>query len=168
MVLLGKRGVGTPVGLLGTWCSVFFAAAVGGFIFGYDLGISGGVTSMTPFLKEFSHLFIGRRSWTNPQIILTLFTSSLYLAVVLSSFFASTVTRRFGRMRTMMLGGTVFFIGAVLNDAAVHLWMLILGRILLGFGVGFANHKQFGRDESKPKSAIVKISTHGKYKRVTT
>ncbi|KAM1054344.1 hypothetical protein ACFX2I_001703 [Malus domestica] len=28
-------------------------AAIGGVIFGYDIGISGGVTSMEPFLKKF-------------------------------------------------------------------------------------------------------------------
>jgi hypothetical protein len=28
-------------------------AAMGGLIFGYDIGISGGVTSMDPFLKKF-------------------------------------------------------------------------------------------------------------------
>ncbi|KAK3031636.1 hypothetical protein RJ639_037384 [Escallonia herrerae] len=138
----GDKGGGYPGRL--TWYVVFssFAAAMGGFIFGYDLGISGGVTSMAPFLREFFPSVYRKEELnqsTNHQV-LTLFTSSLYLAAFLSSFFPSTVTRRFGRRRTMMLGGTVFFIGAVLNAAAVHLWMLILGRILLGFGVGFANH----------------------------
>ncbi|KAH0689334.1 hypothetical protein KY289_016692 [Solanum tuberosum] len=39
----------------------------------------------------------------------------------------------------MFLGGLLFLFGAVLNAAAVHISMLILGRILLGIGVGFAN-----------------------------
>ncbi|KAK3035232.1 hypothetical protein RJ639_033866 [Escallonia herrerae] len=144
----GDKGGGYPGKL--TWYVVLssFAAAMGGFIFGYDLGISGGVTSMAPFLKEFFPSAYQKEelNQSNNQYckfnsqVLTLFTSSLYLAAFLSSFFASTVTRRFGRRRTMMLGGTVFFIGAALNAAAVHLWMLIVGRILLGFGVGFANH----------------------------
>ncbi|KAL5699512.1 hypothetical protein ACHQM5_030401 [Ranunculus cassubicifolius] len=36
----------------GTWFVFFacFVAASGGLIFGYDIGISGGVTSMRPFL----------------------------------------------------------------------------------------------------------------------
>ncbi|XP_047067747.1 sugar transport protein MST6 isoform X2 [Lolium rigidum] len=90
-------------------------AATGGLIFGYDIGISGGVTSMNPFLIKF---FPGvyrqeqeaERNQSNQYCkfdsqLLTIFTSSLYLAALVASFFAATVTRR----------------------------------VLLGIGVGFAN-----------------------------
>lgn len=39
----------------------------------------------------------------------------------------------------MVIAGAWFFIGAVINAAAQDLAMLYLGRIFLGFGVGFAN-----------------------------
>lgn len=70
---------------------------------------------------------------------LTMFTSSLYLAALTSSIFASTVTRTFGRKLSMLFGGILFCAGALVNGFAQHVWMLILGRILLGFGIGFAN-----------------------------
>ena len=70
---------------------------------------------------------------------LTMFTSSLYLAALLSSLVASTVTRKFGRKLSMLFGGVLFFAGALINGLAQGVWMLILGRILLGFGIGFAN-----------------------------
>lgn len=70
---------------------------------------------------------------------LTLFTSSLYLAALISSLVASTVTRRFGRKLSMFFGGILFLAGALINGFAKGVWMLILGRILLGFGIGFAN-----------------------------
>lgn len=70
---------------------------------------------------------------------LTLFTSSLYLAALIASFFASTVTRVFGRKWSMFGGGVTFLVGSALNGAAVNVLMLILGRILLGVGIGFAN-----------------------------
>ena len=35
----------------------------------------------------------------------------------------------------MMIGGILFIIGAALQAGAVHLAMLIVGRIMLGFGV---------------------------------
>ncbi|CAH1433136.1 unnamed protein product [Lactuca virosa] len=40
-----------------TWYFIFasIVAALGGSLFGYDLGVSGGVTSMDHFLKEFFH-----------------------------------------------------------------------------------------------------------------
>lgn len=67
------------------------------------------------------------------------FTSSLYLAGLVSTFFASWVTRRYGRKATMLSAGVAFCIGVVLNAAAQEIVMLILGRVLLGCGVGFAN-----------------------------
>lgn len=70
---------------------------------------------------------------------LQLFTSSLYLAALVASFTAAAVTKRFGRRISMMMAGFIFLLGAALTGAAVHLVMLIAGRIMLGFGVGFAN-----------------------------
>jgi MFS family permease len=70
---------------------------------------------------------------------LTSFTSSLYLAGLLASLVASSVTRRFGRKPSMLAGGISFLVGAGLNGGAENIAMLIVGRILLGFGVGFAN-----------------------------
>uniref|UniRef100_A0A7N2KQM4 Major facilitator superfamily (MFS) profile domain-containing protein n=2 Tax=Quercus lobata TaxID=97700 RepID=A0A7N2KQM4_QUELO len=71
--------------------------------------------------------------------LLTLFTSSLYIAALVASFFASIVTRRFGRKMSMFIGGLVFLFGSILNGAAVNIEMLIIGRLLLGVGVGFGN-----------------------------
>lgn len=70
---------------------------------------------------------------------LTMFTSSLYLAALLSSLVAATVTRKFGRKLSMLFGGLLFLVGALINGFAQKVWMLIVGRILLGFGIGFAN-----------------------------
>ncbi|KAF8388027.1 hypothetical protein HHK36_026693 [Tetracentron sinense] len=122
-------------------------AATGGLMFGYDVGVSGGVTSMDPFLKKFFPVVYRRTK--EPGINsnyckydnqgLQLFTSSLYLAGLTATFFASYTTRRLGRKLTMLIAGIFFIIGVILNTAAQDLAMLIIGRILLGCGVGFAN-----------------------------
>jgi MFS transporter, SP family, sugar:H+ symporter len=39
----------------------------------------------------------------------------------------------------MLAGGALFFAGAAVNAAAVNVAMLIVGRMLLGFGIGFTN-----------------------------
>ena len=39
----------------------------------------------------------------------------------------------------MLIGGLVFLSVAIINVVALHIAMLIIGRILLGIGVGFAN-----------------------------
>ncbi|PNX81882.1 sugar transport protein 13-like, partial [Trifolium pratense] len=111
----------------------------------------GGVTAMPPFLKKFfpevyrkTELKIGLDSnyckYDNQG--LQLFTSSLYLAGLTATFFASYTTRVLGRRITMLIAGFFFIGGVIFNVAAQNLAMLIVGRILLGCGVGFANQRQ--------------------------
>ncbi|OUZ99334.1 Sugar/inositol transporter [Macleaya cordata] len=121
-------------------------AASCGLIFGYDIGISGGVTTMPPFLRKFFPSVLRKMADASQNTycvydsqVLTLFTSSLYIAGLASCLVASRVTRSMGRKATMVLGGCTFLIGAAINGAAVNIAMLILGRIMLGFGVGFTN-----------------------------
>ena len=71
--------------------------------------------------------------------VLQLFTSSLYIAALLSSLCASSLTRKCGRRVSMLIGGAVFVVGAAMNGLAINIYMLIVGRILLGIGVGMAN-----------------------------
>ncbi|XP_068634607.1 sugar transport protein MST3-like [Aristolochia californica] len=123
-------------------------AASGGLIFGYDLGVSGGVTSMDVFLEDFfPGVYKTMKDDTKKDNqyckfdsqLLTSFTSSLYLAGLIASFFASGVTRVFGRKVSMLFGGLIFLIGTIINAAAVNVVMLLIGRLLLGIGIGFAN-----------------------------
>uniref|UniRef100_J3NA32 Major facilitator superfamily (MFS) profile domain-containing protein n=1 Tax=Oryza brachyantha TaxID=4533 RepID=J3NA32_ORYBR len=123
-------------------------AATGGLIFGYDIGISGGVTSMDDFLREFFPTVLEKKKRNQVRESkyckyddqgLQLFTSSLYLAALAATLFAAYTTRRLGRRTTMLLAGVLFVVGAVVNGAAKNLAMLVAGRILLGCGVGFSN-----------------------------
>ncbi|GJM98346.1 hypothetical protein PR202_ga15347 [Eleusine coracana subsp. coracana] len=140
-------------------------ACSGGFLFGYDLGVSGqsryhfhamyiparnlvvgGVTSMNSFLKRFFPEVYRRKQ--NSKLshycqfnseLLTLFTSSLYIAGLLATLVASSVTTRFGRRTSMLIGGVFFIVGSAFGGAAINIPMLLLNRIFLGIGVGFAN-----------------------------
>ncbi|TKY49843.1 Hexose carrier protein HEX6 [Spatholobus suberectus] len=122
-------------------------AAMGGVIFGYDIGITGGVTSMEPFLKKFFHKVYLKMKAVDKvsnycvfdSQLLTSFTSSLYVAGLVTSFFASYITKAFGRKPSILAGGAAFLAGTVLGGAAFNVYMLIVGRLLLGVGVGFAN-----------------------------
>ncbi|XP_009378849.2 hexose carrier protein HEX6-like [Pyrus x bretschneideri] len=115
-------------------------AAIGGVIFGYDIGISGGVTSMEPFLNKFfpevnSKMKSGTKISNYCKFdseLLTSFTSSLYIAGLVAFLFTSLVTRAYGRKPSILAG-------SALNGAAMNIYMLILGRLLLGVGIGFGN-----------------------------
>ncbi|GFY89139.1 major facilitator superfamily protein [Actinidia rufa] len=123
-------------------------AASAGLMFGYDVGVSGGVTTIEPFLKEFFPLVLKNmaEAGTKQDVycifdipVLTAFTSSLYIAGLVSSLVAGLVMTSAGRKGTLIISGIVFLIGSALNAFALRVEMLILGRIFLGFGVGFAN-----------------------------
>ncbi|MFQ6637875.1 hypothetical protein Gotur_013482, partial [Gossypium turneri] len=90
-------------------------AASGGLIFGYDLGISGGVTSMDSVLEKFFPKVYRKEISVKPS------------------------DDQYCKRMTMMFGGLFFAIGAVINGFAENVFMLIIGQVLLGFGIGFAN-----------------------------
>lgn len=103
---------------------------------------------MEPFLRKFFPSVLHRAAASaappdrycvyNNQT-LTAFTSSLYLASLLSSLVAGRLTATAGRRAVMVAAGALYLAGAAINAGAANIGMLIAGRLLLGFGVGFAN-----------------------------
>ncbi|GFS35745.1 sugar transporter protein 7 [Actinidia rufa] len=94
-------------------------AAIGGSIFGYDIGISGGVTSMNGFLQKFFPVVYRNKMRAHEDNYckynnqgLAAFTSSLYLAGLVSSLVASPITRK------IMLG-----VGIGFGNQAVPLYL---------------------------------------------
>lgn len=103
---------------------------------------------MPPFLKKFFPKVLRQTTKSDGSESnyckydnqgLQLFTSSLYLAGLTVTFFASYTTRVLGRRLTMLIAGFFFIAGVSLNASAQNLLMLIVGRVLLGCGIGFAN-----------------------------
>ncbi|KAG0457600.1 hypothetical protein HPP92_022757 [Vanilla planifolia] len=122
-------------------------AASGGILFGYDIGISGGVSATNSFLERFfpdvyrkmqNDTHVNNYCKFNSEV-LTSFTSSLYIAGLFASLFASRVTDRHGRRASMIIGGLFFLVGSAIGGAAMNVYMLIVARILLGIGIGFTN-----------------------------
>jgi MFS family permease len=101
---------------------------------------------MVPFLEKFFPDILRKAASAEVNMycvydsqVLTLFTSSLYLAGLVASIVASKVTALYGRRNIIIIGGTLFLAGGAINGGAENVPMLILGRVLLGFGVGFTN-----------------------------
>ncbi|KAF5804611.1 putative major facilitator, sugar transporter, major facilitator superfamily [Helianthus annuus] len=145
-VIAANGGADLPAKLTGQVLVCSIIAAFGGLMFGYDIGISGGVTSMDEFLKKFfPDVYVKKHHVKEDNYckfddqILQLFTSSLYLAAVASSFGASKCCNNYGRKITIQLASFFFLVGVVLNAAALNIAMLITGRLMLGAGIGFGN-----------------------------
>jgi MFS transporter, SP family, sugar:H+ symporter len=126
-------------------------AAMGGLLFGYEIGITEGVASMEPFQVKFFHSDHYKQmkdeSWKESQyfeyddefLFFMLFTLPFYFPAIISAFHASTNTRMFGRKASMDIGGFLFLVGSLLCGFAVNIDMLFVGRALLGMGVGYCN-----------------------------
>jgi MFS transporter, SP family, sugar:H+ symporter len=101
---------------------------------------------MVPFLQKFFPDILRKAAGAEVNMYcvydsqtLTLFTSSLYLAGLVSSLAASKVTAWYGRRNVIIIGGALFIVGGAINGGSENIPMLILGRVFLGFGVGFTN-----------------------------
>ncbi|XP_052136726.1 hexose carrier protein HEX6-like [Oryza glaberrima] len=146
-----RSGSGRVTAFVALSCAT---AAMGGAIYGYDISIAGGVSSMEPFLRDFFPGVLRRMAGGGggadggaPRVsnyckfdsqLLTLFTSSLYISGLLTAvLLASWVTASRGRRASMILGGFAYIAGAAVSGAAVNVSMAILGRALLGVGLGF-------------------------------
>ncbi|GJN00982.1 hypothetical protein PR202_ga18210 [Eleusine coracana subsp. coracana] len=102
---------------------------------------------MEPFLRKFFPDVYRRMTGSTrasnyckfDSQLLTAFTSSLYIAGLVTTLLASHVTSTRGRRASMLLGGAAFLAGACVGGASLSIGMAILGRALLGVGLGFAN-----------------------------
>ncbi|KAG5006615.1 hypothetical protein JHK82_024557 [Glycine max] len=117
-------------------------AAIGGVLFGYDIGISdvipNDVKAILAILPVRAHAHENNYCKYDNQG-LAAFTSSLYIVGLVASLMASPVTRKYGRRASIIGGGISFLIGSALNASAINLIMLILGQVMLGVGIGFGN-----------------------------
>ncbi|KAI9873486.1 MAG: hypothetical protein M1830_000348, partial [Pleopsidium flavum] len=117
-------------------------AAFGGIFFGYDSGYINGVMGMTYFIQ----LQTGLDPATTPhdQFILpswkkSLITSILSAGTFFGAIIAGDLADFYGRRTTIILGCIVFIIGVILQTASSALGLLVAGRLVAGFGVGFVS-----------------------------
>jgi MFS transporter, SP family, galactose:H+ symporter len=102
-------------------------AALGGLLFGYDTGvISGAILFIT---KEFS---------------LDTRTAEFTISIVLigcigGAAAAGGLADRIGRRPTLLNAGLVFFVGAIISALAPTDGVLLLGRLVVGIGIGFSS-----------------------------
>jgi len=105
-----------------------FVAAIGGFLFGYDTGVVSG--AMLPMRRAFD-LTPRQQEVIVSSTVLAAFLSSLFLGAPLND--------RFGRRYSILLSAFVFGIGSLILFVANGYTMLVIGRIVLGLGIGVAS-----------------------------
>ncbi|KAF2634513.1 general substrate transporter [Massarina eburnea CBS 473.64] len=129
-----------PVTVQGYLMCVF--AAFGGILFGFDSGYISGILGMNSFKLQFGspstsedafngHLYT---TWQKSLIVSILSAGTFFGALI-----AGNVADWVGRRSTIIAGCAIFCLGVVLQIAASSVALLVPGRLVAGFGVGFVS-----------------------------
>jgi len=132
-----------------TWKAYLMCAfaAFGGIFFGYDSGWVNGVLAMPYVIHRFAGLPYPPAHPTAAEtaaFIIPAWRQSLIVSILSAGTFfgaimAGDLADFFGRRTTIILGCFVFSVGVVLETAATSYGVLIAGRLIAGFGVGYVS-----------------------------
>ena len=108
---------------------VAFTASVAGALFGYDTGI---ISAVLVYLKN----DLGGRPVTDSEK--EAITSLCSAGAFLGSIVAGLTADKFGRKIAIYVGCFLFTVGAVVQAASYSVPQMVVGRLIVGFGVGSA------------------------------
>ena len=103
------------------------AAAIGGFLFGFDSGVVNGT------VQALAAAFGTQAAATGFAV------ASVLLGCAVGAFGAGTLADRIGRRPTMLLTSVLFVVSAFISGAAGSVSVFIASRILGGIGIGAAS-----------------------------
>lgn len=106
---------------------ISIVSALGGLLFGYDIGVIAGAL---PFIAE---------SFGLSNLAQGVVTSSLLVGAAVGALAAGNLSDRFGRRKLLLVAAVVFVIGAVGSAFAPGTLLLIVARFVLGLAVGGAS-----------------------------
>ncbi|KAF8523086.1 general substrate transporter [Hysterangium stoloniferum] len=102
-------------------------ASLGVFLFGYDQGVMSGIIT-NPYFKSYFHNPL-------PYEVGTM-VSVLEIGAFITSLAAGRIADIVGRRMTLFWGATVFVVGGAIQTWTTGYIMMVIGRIVSGFGVG--------------------------------
>ncbi|TGO10156.1 hypothetical protein BTUL_0143g00270 [Botrytis tulipae] len=122
-------------------------ASFGGILFGYDSGYISGVMGMNYFINLYTGKPIPgpgasaaeKAAFVLPASDKSLITSILSVGTFFGAILAGDMADWIGRRTTVILGCFIFIIGVILQTASSGLGLLVAGRLVAGFGVGFVS-----------------------------
>lgn len=103
-------------------------AALGSFLFGFDLAVIAEVVASDSFIS----LFLQENADSRSGTVVALFTAGCFCGA-----FGASYTDRLGRRGTILMACCIFTVGGIIQTAGVAIGMLYAGRLIAGTGVGF-------------------------------
>eukprot|EP00126_Sphaerothecum_destruens_P011515 Sdes_comp20920_c0_seq6m18296 len=114
--------------------SVCGFAALGGFLFGYDVGVMSGVILMPSFQDTFGGFQVSNDSSSANKVAWLI--SCLLLSASLSALIAGSIADKFGRHWCLVFSTVLFFMSCAAQASAQSYAVILISRTLSGFSVG--------------------------------
>ncbi|KAK5997193.1 High-affinity glucose transporter-like protein [Cladobotryum mycophilum] len=113
--------------------SIFVSLGV--FLFGYDQGVMSGIITGPYFNDYFGH---PSKAEVGTMVAI------LEIGAFITSLMVGRVGDIIGRRKTILYGSCIFFVGGALQTMATSMAMMMVGRIVAGFGVvgNFSPHNR--------------------------
>ncbi|KAJ0021734.1 hypothetical protein Pint_32748 [Pistacia integerrima] len=121
-----------------SWSSVilpFLFPALGGLLFGYDIGATSGATISLQSAE------LSGTTWFNLSAVqLGLVVSGSLYGALFGSILVYPISDFLGRRRELITAAVLYVLGALITAYAPGLGVLLAGRLLYGLGIGLAMH----------------------------
>ncbi|KAI7866813.1 general substrate transporter [Spinellus fusiger] len=108
-------------------------SCLGGFLFGFDLGVVGGLLIAPSFQSYFG---IDPTDKVGEASINGNIVAFLQVGCLVGALLATITADRIGRKYSILLSAVIFTIGGVLQVVGYHLTLFYCGRLIAGLGVG--------------------------------
>jgi sugar porter (SP) family MFS transporter len=120
--------VSTPPGSAGGFVYVAAAfAGLGGLLFGYDTGVISG-----------AELFL-KKDFTLTSFALEVIVSGVLVGAAIGALAGGRLADLYGRRKLLIATAVIFALGAIICSAASSPTVLIIGRIIVGLGIGLSS-----------------------------
>lgn len=107
--------------------TLYFFGALGGILFGYDLGVISGVL---PFIAKL---------WNLDGLDRGVITASLSVGAIVGALASGRVNERVGRRTTIMVAAVIVIIGTLGASFSPSFTLLIVSRLVIGVGIGLSS-----------------------------
>ncbi|WP_284749417.1 sugar porter family MFS transporter [Amycolatopsis sp. RTGN1] len=107
--------------------TLYFFGALGGILFGYDLGVISGVLP-----------FIGK-AWSLTAWDKGVITASLSVGAIVGALFSSRINEALGRRRTIMVAAAIVIVGTLAASFSPTFALLVISRLVIGLGIGLSS-----------------------------
>ncbi len=102
-------------------------AALGGVLYGYDMGI---IAAAALFVKHTFRLSALMEEWV---------VSIVLIGAMIGAIVGGAVADRIGRRATLVWAAGIFIVGSLLAPLSTSVAMLIVARAIIGIGIGFTS-----------------------------